>query len=197
MTSAILLAAGTSSRMGKVNKLLLSWNGAPMIRHVAGQLLEAPIDEIIAVLGHEPEKIKEALEGLSVRFAINVDFASGMTSSIKAGVSALYPKSEAFLVCLGDMPLLTSTQYAGLIHFFEEKKKAHPAPIVRPVDRSRKGHPVLFDTRYVPAILDCQEREGCKEVIRQHQDHLYKFQTGEQAFFRDVDEKKDYKDLKH
>ncbi|MCB9283448.1 MAG: nucleotidyltransferase family protein [Lewinellaceae bacterium] len=192
MISAILLAAGTSSRMGNKNKLLLSWNGEPMIRHVARQLVAVPVDEILVVLGHEADKVKEALEGLPARFTTNHQFASGMTSSIQAGVAALSPQSEAFFVCLGDMPLLTSAHYAALIRFFEERKKTCAAPIVRPVNGDRKGHPVLFDAAYVPNILDCREQEGCREVIRNNQGRFFAFQVNDEAYYRDVDGKEDY-----
>ncbi|MBK7406943.1 MAG: nucleotidyltransferase family protein [Saprospirales bacterium] len=192
MISVILLAAGTSSRMGDTNKLLLPIKGNPMVRQVAKQLLDSPLDEVIVVLGHEEPQVRTALEGLPLRFEFNSDYHLGMTSSIQVGVSALSPDCHAFLVCLGDMPLLTAAHYEALIHFFEENKKVCPAPIVRPADRHRKGHPVVFDIRYVAEIQACKEREGCREVIRKHRDQLVEFQVSEEAFFRDVDGEEDY-----
>ena len=196
MISAVLLAAGTSSRMGKDNKLLLPYRGTPMVRQVAKQLLDSPLNEVIVVLGHEESQVRTALEGLPLRFELNSDHHMGMTSSIQAGVAALSPDCDAFLICLGDMPLLTSAHYEALIQFFNEKKRPHLAPIVRPVDGHRKGHPVVFDARYIPEIQACREREGCQEVIRQHRDRFFEFQTKEEAFFRDVDNRKDVEKIK-
>lgn len=195
MVASILLAAGTSSRMGADNKLLLPFEGNPLIRQVAEQLLHAPVMEVILVLGHEEKEVRNALEGLPVRFVVNPRYHLGMTSSIQAGIAALSPEASAFLVCLGDMPLLTAAHYEALIRFFEEKKKTLPAPVMRPSDGDRMGHPVLFDVAYIPDILTCQDKEGCRDVIRRHRDHFLLFPTREEAYFRDVDDREDYEIL--
>lgn len=190
--AAILLGAGTSSRMGGENKLLLPFRGRPMIRQVAEQLLDSGIEEVLVVLGHEAGHVSAGLEGLPVRFIFNENYRLGMTSSIQAGVSALSPGCAAFLVCLGDMPLLSSAHYGSLIHFFEEKKKAHPAPIVRPAGSKGQGHPVLFDAAYIPQILASSESEGCRKVIQQNRRHFFGFPVEDEAWFLDLDEPKDY-----
>ncbi len=178
--------------MGEENKLLLHFRGHPMIRHVAEQLLEAGVEEVLVVLGHEAHQIGAALEDLPVRLIFNENYCLGMTSSIQAGVCALSPGCAAFMVCLGDMPLLSGAHYAALVHFFEEKKKTHPAPILRPAGSKGQGHPVLFDAHYIPAILACGESEGCREVIQQNRGHFFGFPSEDEAWFLDLDERKDY-----
>lgn len=163
-----------------------------MIHQVAEQLADSGIEELLVVLGHEADQISAALEGLPVRFIYNENYRLGMTSSIQAGVSALSPGCAAFMVCLGDMPLLSSLQYGALIHFFEEKKKTQPAPIVRPGGSKGHGHPVLFDAAYIPHILACGESEGCRKVIQQNRGHFFGFPAEDEAWFLDLDEWKDY-----
>jgi molybdenum cofactor cytidylyltransferase len=163
-----------------------------MIRQVAEQLLDSGIEEVLVVLGHEAGQVSAPLEGLPVRLIFNENYHMGMTSSIQAGVSALSPGCAAFMVCLGDMPLLSGAHYVSLIHFFEEKKTTHPAPIVRPAGSKGQGHPVLFDAAYIPQILACGESEGCREVIRQNRGHLFGFPAEDEAWFLDLDERKDY-----
>lgn len=178
--------------MGGENKLLLPFRGRAMIRQVAEQLLEAGVAEVLVILGHEANQVRVALEGLPLRFIYNENYRLGMTSSIQAGVSALSPGCAAFMVCLGDMPLLSSLQYGALIHFFEEKKKTQPAPIVRPGGSKGQGHPVLFDAACIPHILACVESEGCREVIKQNRGHFFGFPAEDEAWFLDLDERKDY-----
>jgi molybdenum cofactor cytidylyltransferase len=163
-----------------------------MIRHVAEQLLETGVEEVLVVLGHEAAQVGAALEGLPVRLIFNENYRLGMTSSIQTGVAALSTGCAAFLVCLGDMPLLSGGHYSALIHFFEEKKKTQPAPIVRPAGAKGQGHPVLFDANYIPAILTCGESEGCRKVIQQNRGRLFGFPAEDEAWFLDMDERKDY-----
>lgn len=163
-----------------------------MIRQVAQQLLDSGVAEVLVILGHEANQVRVALEGLPLRFIYNENYRLGMTSSIQAGVAALSPGCAAFLVCLGDMPLLSGAHYTSLIHFFEEKKKTHPAPIVRPAGTKGHGHPVLFDAAYISRILACGEREGCRQVIQQNRGHFFGFPAEGEAWFLDLDERKDY-----
>jgi len=183
---AILLAAGLSRRMGEKNKLLLPWEGQPMIRRVAAQLLEAGAG-VSVVLGHEADLVRATLSDRAVHFVENSDYLSGMTSSIQAGVKALPDDAEAFMVCPGDMPWLTAAHYRALMTFFREKKKEDPAPIVRPVVEGEQGHPVVFDASYAMQILACQAREGCREVIWQNQGHFYPYSSADRAFIKDMD----------
>jgi molybdenum cofactor cytidylyltransferase len=192
MISAILLAAGSSRRMNGANKLLLPFHDQAMVRHVAGQILASPVEEVVVVLGHEGERVQAALDGLPLRFALNENHRLGLTSSIQAGVAALSAECRAFLVCPGDMPLLGSAHYAELIRFFEEKKKIAPAPIVRPTDGDRHGHPVMFDMIYAPDIAACADADGCREVMRQYPACLFRYTSVDDAFFHDIDSREDY-----
>jgi GTP:adenosylcobinamide-phosphate guanylyltransferase len=105
-TTAILLAAGQSTRMGAHNKLLLDVGGQPMVRRVAETLLASRIDSVLAVLGHEHTAIAEALEGLPLRTVFNPDYAAGQMSSVRAGIEAISEDPAAIVVALADQPAL-------------------------------------------------------------------------------------------
>ena len=92
--TAVLLAAGTSTRMGGVNKLLLPVGGMPLVRRSVETLLRASVGEVVVVLGHEAERVRAAVGALPVRCVVNAAYASGMTSSIQAGVRAAAPGAD-------------------------------------------------------------------------------------------------------
>src|SRR5262249_20768982 len=84
--AAIVLAAGRSSRMGTLNKLLISVDGRPMVRHAVDQALAADLAPVIVVTGHQHERVEAALAGLYVTVVNNPDYAEGLSTSLKAGL---------------------------------------------------------------------------------------------------------------
>ena len=109
MVSAVVLAAGASSRMGR-QKLLLPIGGEPLIARVVKAVCDAGFDDVLIVVGHEHEKLLEALVGLPIRHAFNPDFATGMGSSFRTAIENL-PNSEAALFALADQPFVTATEF--------------------------------------------------------------------------------------
>lgn len=195
--SAILLAAGESRRMGAANKLLLTYRGQPLIRQAAVQLLASGVREVILVLGHQAEAVREALDDLALRFVRHPDFSRGMRSSIQKGAAAIDPSATGFLVCPGDMPLLRTAHHNALIELFTTEVSAGKTPIVRPFFRDLPGHPVLFHRRFLPELLQLREGEGCRPVIRQNARHLLRWETPDPAYVVDVDTEATYASLKH
>src|SRR6476659_7412078 len=102
MVSAVVLAAGASTRMG-TQKLLLPFDGEPLVRRAARQVSEAGFDDVLVVLGSEHEKVLTALAGLRIRYAINAEYASGMGSSFRTAVEHLADSSAA-MFALADQP---------------------------------------------------------------------------------------------
>src|SRR5882672_3080269 len=100
MVSAVILAAGASTRMG-TPKLLLPLGGEPLVRRTARQVCDAGFDDVLVVVGSEHEKIVAALDGLPVRHAINLEYETGMGSSFRTAIEHL-PGSEAVMFALAD-----------------------------------------------------------------------------------------------
>ena len=122
MISSILLAAGLSKRMGGENKLTKKIQGIPLIKHSVKNILASSINELIIVLGYQKEIIEKLIDKHEkVKFIFNKDFESGMASSIKVGINHLSDNSEAFFICLADMPMVSSNIYDFLIKSKNQK----------------------------------------------------------------------------
>ncbi len=177
--SAILLAAGTSSRMGKRNKLFIPFDGKPMFIRCLEEIVGAAPAEIIVVTGYEHERVKHSLPAsASAKVVENSHYDIGMTSSIQAGVRTCDPGTHAFMICLSDMPLIKSEDYRLLMDFFKESKQRSTTPIVAPSYKGRRGNPIIFDCSYRQEILDHREAEGCRKIVKDN---------SRQQFLRDFD----------
>ena len=117
MISSILLAAGLSKRMDGENKLTKKIQGIPLIKHSINNILASSIDELIVVLGYQKEIIENIVDkNKKIKFVFNKDFHSGMSSSIKIGLNHVSNNTEAFFICLGDMPMVNPGIYNQLIN---------------------------------------------------------------------------------
>jgi len=191
MISGILLAAGESSRMGKENKLLLPVDGAPMFKKSLVALEDSEVDEIIVVLGHDYKDMMPYFNNCTIKLAINGNHLEGQTSSIQSGLKLVNPSSRAIIICLADMPLLTSGHVNDFVRAFE--KIDSDQVIMKPFNGQIPGNPVIFSRYFYQAFLDCMDADGCKSVIKEHVVHLHKFETADQAYFTDVDTPEEYK----
>ena len=160
MIAGIVLAAGLSLRMGRP-KLLLDWGGKPVVRRAVERVKAGGVDEIVIVLGHEGQAIREALKGLPVRFVENPEPEAGQASSIACGVSALGPAAGAALIALGDQPALPPEVIPRLLQTFHETGKAIVAPLYRGV----QGNPVLFAAAVFPELRALTGDRGARSVV--------------------------------
>ena len=128
MISAILLAAGQSTRMNGENKLVKQIKGVPLIQHTVKNILLSSVNEIIIVTGFENELVEKIIGvNKKIKFILNNNYKDGISSSIKKGIKNLSKKSEAFFICLGDMPMVNQSIYNKLIksRYNYNKKKNH------------------------------------------------------------------------
>jgi molybdenum cofactor cytidylyltransferase len=159
--AGILLAAGSSSRLG-ANKLLLELAGEPLVRRAARRALEGGLSPVVVVLGFEPESVAAALARLPVTMATNPRPADGMPSSLRAGLGAVPRDCAAALVLLPDMPLVTPPMLAEMI----ERFRAGGAPLVISLYGETAAPPTLYSRALFPALLAAGE--GGREVVRAH-----------------------------
>jgi CTP:molybdopterin cytidylyltransferase MocA len=165
MISAILLAAGTSSRMG-VPKLLLPLGGEPIVRRTARQLCQSGYDEVVVVSGSEQARIRQALEGLPVRHAHNPDFATGMGSSFRTGVEQLPAESEAAMFALADQPFVTPADYRALLDMWRLQRPL----IVGARFGEVTAPPHLFARRLYPELAALEH--GARSLLRRYADAM-------------------------
>ena len=192
MISAILLAAGSSKRMGEENKLLLKIGETRLIHKSLKKLLLSEIDEIVMVTGFEDTLIKDSIsEEFSIKVVHNKFYESGMTSSIQCGVKAISEDATAFMVCLADMPLIDHVDLNRIIKSWHDlEDKTHK--IVRPIFENTFGNPVLFSSTYRQSILDHTESDGCKEIIQLNKERVIPCEMSNDHIFRDIDTPEDY-----
>jgi molybdenum cofactor cytidylyltransferase len=160
MLTAVVLAAGASTRMGR-QKLLLPLAGEPLVRRVVREVAGAGFDEVLVVAGHEHEAVLAALDGLPIRHALNPDYATGMGSSFRTAIEALRD-STAAMFALADQPLLTARDYRRLLDTYQ----VQPRGIVRAQYGDVTAPPHLFDRQYFPELA--QLVHGARPVIQRH-----------------------------
>ena len=177
MISAILLAAGQSTRMKGDNKLIKEINGTALINYSIKNLLGSSIDELIIVLGFEKENIKNIIKyNKKIKFVTNKNFKNGISSSIVEGVKKLSNKTEAFFICLGDMPLVGQNVYNKLIksrnNYNSKKNSSYKKEIIIPTYDGKKGNPILFSKQMKEEILKIKGDLGAKEIINSYPEKI-------------------------
>lgn len=193
--TAIVLAAGLSSRMGAQNKLLLPFGGATILEATLEQLAAAGPGEILVVTGHEQERVHELLKNKPYRLVENPDYRQGMSSSIKAGVAAARPDAAGFMICLADMPLIRAAEYNLLAESLVSALKTDPDAIIQPRFGEQAGNPVLFSARYRAALLALEYPEGARPVVQANRKHIVPVQMPTEAVLRDADTPEAYQTL--
>lgn len=188
---AILLAAGSSSRLGSP-KQLLTFEGVPLVRYVAAEALASRIAKLIVVVGSRSAKVRDALVGLDVEIVDNPSFQQGQSTSLRMGLLAFPRSLSAALVLLVDQPFVDATLIDRLIGLYEETGAA----IVAPQHAGRRGNPVLFDHTLLPELLTVVGDTGAREVIGKHRDRLVTLELADDRAFADVDTWDDYQRIR-
>jgi molybdenum cofactor cytidylyltransferase len=189
---AIVLAAGRSSRMGRAKATLPAGGGHTFLTRIVQTLLDAGVDDVIVVVGHEAEPIAAsfAASGLPARFVVNREYDTGQLSSLLAGVNALdRPGVSAVLVTLVDVPLVSAATVRAVIDAYRRTR----VPIVRPTSGDRHGHPLLIDRALFDALRAADPSTGAKPVVRAHASALGDIAIDDEGAFTDVDTEEDYR----
>ncbi|WP_137391405.1 NTP transferase domain-containing protein [Rhodoligotrophos defluvii] len=182
--AGLILAAGRSTRMGGDNKLLVEIKGKPMVRHVAEAAKASRLDEVVVVSGHQSEAVRAALAGLDLRFIHNPDYASGLASSLKAGLAAIAPASDGVLVCLGDMPLIAPRHIDRLIAAFNPTEGR---AICVATYGGKRGNPVLWAAEFLPAMRALTGDVGAKHLMAEYGEAVCEVAMEDDAVLTDLD----------
>ncbi len=189
--AAVLLAAGSGSRMGHKPKSLLELNGEPLIRRSARQLLDAGVTQLVVVLGHYAADIEAPLDGLPVHKVYNPDPDLGLVSSQRLGLQAIEANTEAVVMSLADQPLVTTQDIQTLLLSFASSTKDMLFPFVN----GQPGNPVLLSARARADILAGESDYGCKEWRQSHSTQTHKFSSDNPHFVTDLDRPEDIADF--
>lgn len=187
MISALVLAAGSSRRMGRP-KLLLELEGEPLVRRAVRTAEAAGVGEVVVVVGPRRAAMAAALAGTTARLVENPDHLTGMASSLRVGLQALSPAAEAVVVLLADQPFQRSEVIERLVQAF----RVTGQPIVAPLFGGRRGNPVLFSRALFGELAAQQGDQGGREVVQADPGRVASVEFADSRAQADVDTWEEY-----
>ncbi|HBC94437.1 MAG TPA: hypothetical protein DCZ10_16440 [Pelotomaculum sp.] len=188
--SAIILAAGYSSRMGDF-KPLLQLGAHKAIEHAIRCFQQAGIGDVRVVVGFRAAEVVEVAKPLGVSAVFNPDFAQGMYTSIQAGVKTLAPGVQAFFLLPVDIPLITPTTVEKML----DCCRLYQHGVVYPVFNGKRGHPPLITTRYKDEIVYGRNRDGLRGILTRHENEAFDLEVEDETVLLDMDTPQDYHHL--
>jgi molybdenum cofactor cytidylyltransferase len=190
--SGVILAAGTSSRLGRP-KQLLDLGGKPVLARVAETALAAPLEEVVIILGHLAVVVAAAVpERPRLRHVVNERFAEGQSISLAVGLRALSPRSVAAVILLGDQPAITPDAIAAVVDAFRRGSM----PVVQSTYGGRPAHPTLIGRAVWEEILSAAEGDrGAGPLLAGHPEWVERVEMGGQPP-EDIDTEADYDRLR-
>jgi len=190
--SGIVLAAGASTRMGQAKASLpLGQMGETVLSRVVGTLVKGGVPEIVVVAGAHIDAVRAAMPRQETRARVieNMGWQRGQLSSLVTGLDAIdTPLIEAALVMLVDVPLVHASTVAAVIEAWRRTR----APIVRPAEGERHGHPVIFDRSVFADLRSADLNTGAKAVFALHRDRIVNVEVNDSGAFEDIDTPEDY-----
>ena len=188
--SAIVLAAGESTRMGRL-KALLPWQGSTLVEYQVESLQQAGATEVVLVVGHRSGEVEAPVKGKpAVVTVVNPDYLQGKTTSIKAGLAHVSPSATGVLVLAVDQP--------RPISILESLIKAHlegHSLITCPVYRGHTGHPLIFASQLLPELTAItEEGEGLREITQRHRADTHRLEVDSPVVTVDLNSPKDLRE---
>lgn len=187
----ILLAAGTSSRFGEANKLLVEIDGEPIVRAAAQSLVSSRVDDVIVVVGYEADRIREVLADLPVSIVDNPAYADGQATSVRIGAESARGRADAVVFALGDMPRVAPASVDALIAAYLDGA----GDALAAACDGQRGNPVLFDARFFDRLAAVTGDSGARDLLLDS-DAAALVETGDQGVLADVDTDRDLERLR-
>jgi molybdenum cofactor cytidylyltransferase len=163
-STAIVLAAGRSSRSGQNHKLLAMLDGKSVVEQTVLSLQNAGINDILVVTGARSDEIVAALNSRQINHLHNADYQKGMGSSLAAGIRAQAASAEQCLIVLADMPFVSADTYNALITAAESVSEAE---IFAPYFKGKRGNPILWRKSQFPALSAISGDKGGRVVLKE------------------------------
>lgn len=189
MISGVILAAGSSQRMGKP-KALLTIGGETFLRRIERVLASARVNDIVLVLGSHAEQIRNTLGWFHGTIVINENWEQGQLTSLIAGMKAVDRETnQGMIVCPVDHPMMSQSVIVDLLQGFWKSRKN----IIVPVCDGRRGHPVIWGRTLFDAIRTASVHEGARSLLRTFPDEISEIQVTERGILYNIDTPGDYK----
>lgn len=177
---ALVLAAGEGTRFGTGNKLLAEVGDEPVVVRAVRTLLDSRVGPVTVVVGHEADRVREALSGLPVTTVENPRYREGQATSVGAGIEALPEDAPAVLIALGDMPFVDPETVSTLRRAY----RAGAGTALAAAAGGERGNPVLFGRQHFDALADLEGDVGGRGILRKEG---LLVETGDPGVIRDVD----------
>jgi molybdenum cofactor cytidylyltransferase len=202
--AAIILAAGSSSRMGS-DKALLDFKNKTFLEHICYELKTAGIKEVLVVVNPnwtQSLKLKFcslkkkcqilSFESLKLKWVVNPHPEEGQLSSFLRGIEHLAPEIKAVMLCLVDHPAIKAATYKKLAQTWER----NTGKIIVPVYQGERGHPVIFDVRFFPQLRAIPAGQGARYVVYNNEELIIEVPVNDAGVRKDIDTLGDYKKLR-
>ena len=191
MISGIVLAGGSSARMG-FPKALLKINGKTFLEQIVSVLHSARVMDIVIVLGAEEERIRDEMKWFAGRIIVNPEWETGQLYSLRAGLNALGGKEiHGALICPVDHPLISQSIIVDLLQAFWKSGKS----IIIPTYEDRRGHPVIFAKTWFEHLNAAPSDEGARAIVRAHPEAVCEVPTNERGVVLNIDTNDDYENF--
>ncbi len=188
--AGVVLAAGQATRFG-ATKQVLPWQETTLVAHSAQTALDAGLDPVVVVLGHEAEKVTEALAGLPVRLVHNPEFKMGQSTSIRKSLESLPLRTGAAVFFLADHPFAD----AGIVRTIVQAHRETLAPACVPVFEGQRGNPALFDKALFGELRALSGDTGGRGLLEKYRDRIVEVPAGRDILM-DIDTTEDYERLR-
>lgn len=186
---AILLAAGESNRMGQL-KALLPWRNTTLLEHQLRSLLDAGVQQVVVVLGHDADRLKPIVESVDgASWVFNPDYLEGKTTSLKAGVGAVTGQQASDVLLLNvDQP-----RNADTVRTLLDRHIASANLITIPTHGGKGGHPILISAELLPELAEIEEEsQGLKAVVRRHAEATERYEVDDPTVLWDLNTPEQY-----
>lgn len=180
--------------MGRAKATLPLDNGDSFLTRIVRTFLDAGVDDVVVVVGHDAEAIVSAFasSGLPARFVVNQEYDRGQWSSLVAGLGIVdRPGVAAVLVTLVDVPLVAASTVRAVLDCYRRTG----APVVRPTSGTRHGHPLLVDRSLFAELRAADPVAGAKPIIRAHASAAGDLEIADEGAFRDIDTEEEYRTM--
>jgi molybdenum cofactor cytidylyltransferase len=186
--TAVVLAAGTSSRMGETKQLLL-WGATTVLGQTLGNIRGSAVHDCLLVSGHKAELVEAAARDEGVAVVHNPDYAAGeMLSSVQTAVRHLDEGCAAVLVMLADQPMVEPETIDQILSAFWQGR----SDLVAPAYRGQRGNPVLIGRRYFDELLALLPGAAPRDLVKRHLYRLYLVEVDSDSILRDLDRPEEY-----
>lgn len=187
---AVVLAAGTSSRLGRP-KQLLQLAQKPVFRYPVDLAVKSGLSPVTIVAGGLVHDLSRHLSGVPAQLVYNPEYQTGMASSLRTGLMSLPGHLEAVVVFLADQPLIPERVVHDLVTIYLSNRQKG-CQIVRPIYAGVPGHPVLFDSKMFPKLATLTGDTGARTLFKAHQAQICQVEYENDAFGMDIDTEEDW-----